>query len=851
MVVSITSGMRKTIILTALLLSTLLIGAQPPMKFLGTYNSSGLPDYLETTNEVVSASFVDRISAALPENAPVPEFHPSYLNSGYSADIVLIEEADVFISFVLEGAGYKNVLGFYEYPTGIAPATINDIDSITIIFPNVSRLNSGGQLIAGHTVNIGHFQAGTTIGFVVFANGFNGQVTYGKWQHYSDKHLNPPADTNIKQHAIVLYDNISNRHVISFEDITRPGGDRDFNDAVFFGTTNPASAALTGSGPGLPVVWEGTENSQWENPNNWNPNIIPDSTNSVTISASAIHDPYISTNIAVEELVVEPGATLNTSPDILLNVNGDYTSFSEINGDLSFVGDTDQTIYGEAIFNDITINNNHEVKVDDNITIEGNLILVDGDLNTQDNDITLLSSNIANGMLLIENGSVNGELIFKRIIPNHTGYHYLSSPITDATLNDINDDFTLLSLGGDLTSTPFPNIFSYDETNPSTHNTDGWTVPAGLSSPMTPGIGFATYINANTEIDFTGIPNDGPVDIDLSFTFSGELAEDHPHCPPDGWNLIGNPYPSALDWEKVKEDMSDNIDLDHGIYLWNPNINQYATYINGIGTNEGTNRIAAFQGFFIRATGIDTLKLNNSHRTVDSILTTPFFRTKQLNRVNLKIVFQGKQDEVAVYTKPGATYGYDIKNDGYKMFSNDITNPQIFTVNADSIMYSVNALPEDPQEDVKVSLQIPKKGQVTISASHFYWNDLYSHPMLFDKTNGTYTDMKHNSYSFWSNDLEIKDRFSIVFRKTITNTENHKNHHPLITVKDNIVTIINISNKAYSSRIIDLQGHIVYSKTTPSNKETISIDCNNLPKGLYIIELNQSRYNTSKRFVLN
>lgn len=839
-------------LISALLLTSLVSISQPAMKFIGTYNSSGLPDYLEVTDQIVSSNFVDRISAAVPENMPVPEYHPSYLNSNYSADITLIEEADVYITFVLEGAGYKNVLGFYHYPTNSPPSAVGDIDSITIIFPNVSKLYSGGELIPGHTVNIGHFDSGTTIGFVVFANGFqNSQVTYGKWQHYSDKHLNPPTDASLKQHAIVLFDNITNRHVISFEDITRPRGDKDFNDAVFFGTTNPASAVLTGSGPGLPIVWEGTENSQWENPNNWNPNVIPDSSSSVTISASAPNDPYISEDIAVNELVVEPGATINTSPDILLAVNGDYTSFSEINGDLSFVGDTDQTIYGDAVFNDITVNNQHEIKVDANITIEGNLILVDGDLNTQGNEITLLSSNTANGMLLIENGTVNGELIFKRIIPNKTGYHYISSPITNATLNDINDDFTLLSLGGDLTSTPFPNIYAYDETNPSTHNTDGWTVPSGLNTPMTPGQGFATYINANTEIDFTGIPNDGPVDIDLSFTFSGELAEDHPHCPPDGWNLIGNPYPSALDWEKVKEDMSDNIDLDHGIYLWNPNINQYATYINGIGTNEGTNRIAAFQGFFIRATGIDTLKLNNSHRTVDSILTTPFFRTKQLNRVNLKIVFQGKQDEVAVYTKPGATYGYDIKNDGYKMFSNDISNPQIFTVNADSIMYSVNALPEDPQEDVKVSLQIPKKGQVTISASHFYWNDLYSHPMLFDKLKNIYTDLQKESYSFWSEETDIKDRFSIVFSKTATNSSFVNSNSHTIAIDNGKVIVTTNSKERYLCSIYNMQGNIVYSKNYSNQSDRLIIDCTGLPKGVYIIKINGNRYPATKKIILN
>ncbi|MFT6747428.1 MAG: hypothetical protein ACJAZ2_001780 [Glaciecola sp.] len=287
------------------------------------------------------------------------------------------------------------------------------------------------------------------------------------------------------------------------------------------------------------------------------------------------------------------------------------------------------------------------------------------------------------------------------------------------------------------------------------------------------------------------------------------------------------------------------------MYLWNPNINQYATYINGIGTNEGTNRIAAFQGFFIRATGIDTLKLNNSHRTVDSILTTPFFRTKQLNRVNLKIVFQGKQDEVAVYTKPGATYGYDIKNDGYKMFSNDISNPQIFTVNADSIMYSVNALPEDPQEDVKVSLQIPKKGQVTISASHFYWNDLYSHPMLFDKLKNIYTDLQKESYSFWSEETDIKDRFSIVFSKTATNSSFVNSNSHTIAIDNGKVIVTTNSKERYLCSIYNMQGNIVYSKNYSNQGDKLIIDCTGIPKGIYIIKINGNRYPATKKIILN
>ena len=166
----------KTTLSIFLLLAFVHVQAQPPFSYLGTFNSQGLPNYLETANQNVSNDFLSRISEAVPENMPVPDYHPSYLNNNYSANITLVQEADVFVTFVLEGAGYKNVLGYYQYPTQNPPQSIAQISEIKIIFPNVSRLNSGGQLLPGHTVKIGHFQAGTTIAFVLFANGFNSYV---------------------------------------------------------------------------------------------------------------------------------------------------------------------------------------------------------------------------------------------------------------------------------------------------------------------------------------------------------------------------------------------------------------------------------------------------------------------------------------------------------------------------------------------------------------------------------------------------------------------------------------------------------------------------------------------------
>jgi predicted PurR-regulated permease PerM len=38
------------------------------ISYIGTFNSQGVPDYLEETDDIVSASFLARIDAAVPEN---------------------------------------------------------------------------------------------------------------------------------------------------------------------------------------------------------------------------------------------------------------------------------------------------------------------------------------------------------------------------------------------------------------------------------------------------------------------------------------------------------------------------------------------------------------------------------------------------------------------------------------------------------------------------------------------------------------------------------------------------------------------------------------------------------------
>jgi LruC domain-containing protein len=233
----------------------------------GDWDASGVPVYLEPDRDLVSTDLFTHINLSLPESQQLPDHHLEYLYDALGntpqTNVSLNEDGHVFVTFIHEGAGYKNVLGYYYYGTnGIpTPATVGEVENRTIIFPNVSYAGSGGGLISGDKVRLegpnpdGSFPAGTTIGWFVLANGYKAfpqTVTAGNWALYSDRHLNPeiPPDQdleNIRQHVVLLYDATEQMFVLGFEDIRRDNQncDNDFNDAIFSVVSTPATAIDT------------------------------------------------------------------------------------------------------------------------------------------------------------------------------------------------------------------------------------------------------------------------------------------------------------------------------------------------------------------------------------------------------------------------------------------------------------------------------------------------------------------------------------------------------------------------------------------------------------------------------
>jgi Domain of unknown function (DUF4114) len=252
---------------------------------LGTWNSQGVPDYLASIDSV-DPTLISRIREALPEKEPVPTYHPEYLLSTTERNIIVKTDnvnfvgADIWVSFLDEGAGYRNVLGYFIYdlnddhlvPTkwdgsNWVPMDYNDRNLVdgsgkstlkkTVIFPNSSLPYKGGRLRPGSKVKLLYdinnpstkFPNNIGVGFFVIPNGWNsGTQNIYNWGErvYTYDAFNSQSHVQ----SVVLNDMVNSigdtgKLVIGFEDIMRPGGDKDFNDLIFQVDYNPEYSVQT------------------------------------------------------------------------------------------------------------------------------------------------------------------------------------------------------------------------------------------------------------------------------------------------------------------------------------------------------------------------------------------------------------------------------------------------------------------------------------------------------------------------------------------------------------------------------------------------------------------------------
>ncbi|MBO6597231.1 MAG: LruC domain-containing protein [Pseudomonadales bacterium] len=211
------------------------------------YTADGKPTSAYNINETLPSEILNSVYSMLPESTSV---NPDFISTSSLTNIVIDDEldgaeyAEVSVTFLNEGAGYRNSLGYFVYDSQNPPATKEDIDHL-IIFPNASKPGAG-SLVQGDTIDLNiQVTEGQAIGFFVVPNGYRGPYnrigSLGPWgtPFYTLTDLNPESTEINRRHSIAFVDPINEFLVIGFEDLYRPRGDNDFNDVIFTVSVTP------------------------------------------------------------------------------------------------------------------------------------------------------------------------------------------------------------------------------------------------------------------------------------------------------------------------------------------------------------------------------------------------------------------------------------------------------------------------------------------------------------------------------------------------------------------------------------------------------------------------------------
>ncbi len=499
--------------------------------------------------------------------------------------------------------------------------------------------------------------------------------------------------------------------------------------------------------------------------------------------------------------------TINGTLSGTTSFTGSATSTITITGTGAIGSDLNMNQASSATrtLNELTINRTSAtVTLGNTLELIGTLTLDNGTLASAGN-LRLISnaSGTARIATIAGTGAITGNVVAERFIPSTARrWRFLSSNITNGTLEDWRGDMyitgagtgntvgTLNSNGFDATQSNAASVFYYDETTSGSTNT-GWTAQtnntASLTNvPLVVGRGYRIFVRGDRSslsrldetdpsqnavtLNLTGPVNTGTIAMPVSFTNTGNSSA-------DGWNLLGNPYPSQYDWNAFYDagnsgdDGTNYTNLSPTIFIYDATAGSYKSY-NAL-TNSGTisnGIIAQGHSFFVKSTGVGTA-MNFTEQFKASGAPTQMFKSSALDEMFIRM-----QSDTSTYDdliiKLGMT-GTSVLHDLYDIVKLNNGTNDIAAYGADSIMHTLHARPLSGNSNDTILLNVTGANGLkkltfrqvpSLPGKYFY---------LVDRFLNTVTAINSHSEYVWtlqnSNALSFgKNRFSIIISSSAT-----------------------------------------------------------------------------------
>jgi hypothetical protein len=405
------------------------------------------------------------------------------------------------------------------------------------------------------------------------------------------------------------------------------------------------------------------------------------------------------------------------------------------------------------------------------------------------NDIFFLSDSSGSATLL-DNGNffINGNASIQLYF-NSGGidWHFVSAPVSDATA------FVFVGMY----------LQNFIE------STGMWNDINNVLTPLNVMEGYAVFSSSFTNtVTFTGDLNTGSQSKGFTAFYQG-------------WNLLGNPFVSSIDWETV----SIPAGMSHEVLYLESVTGNFLSYVKGIG-GPGSRYIPPMQGFFIKASDTGMLTLGDAQRTHTG--ADNFYKYDIPQLLILKASGTNYSDQTWIYFNDSAGVEHDGIYDAYKWISNSNPQlPQLFSLTPSGRKLSINGMPAALA--VPLGFTAVQSGVFTISASEtsefpFIW--------LEDLFTGSVTNLLTDSYTFNFTTGDQEKRFIVHFVEQVA----------VPVEKDDPVIIYSCNKEIYFDFTQDAQG--ILSLSDMLGKEILSTRINNELKklsvdrdGIYIVRI--------------